>query len=339
MSPGQGIHTLQEFERDHLNRAVAGKGGLAVTLLVTTVMCALSAVFSGSVTPANTQSGICLPSPIEWTVSPILAATANIILGWTACLGMISLNKRFNFIPGTSMLYASVFMTAMWANPWTDSHLSSSAILVCIVLGCTHILFNLYGRRNASQGIFAIFSLLSWGSMTQYACLLLMPIFMLGAVFLKSFRPREFAAALLGIAAPYWIMLGSGLLPPESLRYPELTSIFSGFTPGNGLKWLLATNGTTAVILIAAMLANSIRANSMGVKMRAYHSFINLLGAAMIWYMLFDLGNITAYTATLALCLGFQAARYFQLSRLKRTYIYILAIQATYIILFILSLS
>lgn len=329
---------MPDFERNHINRMLAGKGSLALSLLATLVIAIISAaMFSPG--PLEGHAGICLPSPNEWKLPGGLSFVLNILLYWIACLGAISLNKRFNFIPGSGVLFASVFMFAALSDPWLNSRLSSSSIVVCVVLACCHLLFGLYGRRNASQEIFFIFSILSWGSMIQYSCVLLMPIFMLGAIFLKVFGVRECLAAILAILTPYWIIFGLGVLPAEALRWPGLTNFFTGFAGNGQLYWLLVANGITATLFLLLLAANSLKAYSLGVRMRALNSFLNLLGIAMIWFMLFDTDNLLAYAATLALAFGFQAGRFFPECRLRRAYLLILLIPVIYITLFIFSLS
>lgn len=317
---------------------LAGKGGLAVSLFATLILALIGWNLFDGRAPEG-QAGICLPSPNEWHLSSGLSFTLNLLLSWICCLGAVSLNKRFNFIPGSGVLFASVFLWASMSIPWIDTRLTSSFILAAIVLLCCHLLFTVYGKRTASQEIFIIFSILSWGSMIQYSCLLLMPVFMLGAIFLKAFHLREFIAAILAAFTPYWIVFGTGLLPMDALHEPGLTNFFTNFNTTRELMTLIGICGALAAGFIILLIANSLRFSSLGVKMRAYNSFLNLLGVAMIWFMLFDSSNMTAYIATLALAFGFQAGRFFLTCRIRRAYLIVLLIPAIAIALFITSFS
>lgn len=285
------------------------------------------------------SSGVCMPSPNQWTLSPSLSFAAALGLISLCVMLSIGLNARFSLIPGTGVLYATMFLIAQGAIPWTNARLSSALILLSVSLICTHILFSLYGQRNAAKGIFVIFSTLSWGAMIQYAFVLLIPIFLLGALFLSVLRIKEIGAAILGIIAPFWITIGLGIISPQEINFPTLTNLFYSFTSPGSLFFLLITLCFASILILLLTASNTLAPSSTGQQHRSYYAFINLLGTAMVWYMLFDASNMLAYSSILMSCLGFQTARYAAIPRHRFAYLPVIIAIPSLISLFIITIN
>ncbi len=252
--------------------------------------------------------GVCLPSPNLWGLTPSLSLWGNVGLVFLCSLFVISLTKHYNFIPANNISYATVLLLMSTAMPWTIFRFGSATLMLVVTLICIYILFGLYDRRNTAEGVFIIFTFLSWGSMVNHGFLLLMPIFCLGTLFMKALHGKQFMAMLLGIMAPYWILLATGLVTFADFRPLEIYNLFRDFSIGDGSFRFLLTIGLSAMVFLILLLANAMRTDSVGVKMRAYKSFVNLLGFALLWYMVFDSRNIMAYTTTFFLTIGFQVA-------------------------------
>lgn len=297
---------------------------------------AFSAVPGGTL---EGSGGVCMPSPNQWTISPTLSFATSLGLTTLCVLLTIGLNMRFSLIPGTGVLYATMFLIAQGAVPWINPRLSSAIILLCVSLICTHILFSLYGQRNASKGIFVIFSTLAWGSMIQYAFILLMPIFLLGALFLSVLRIREAGAALLGILSPFWISIGLGIIAPGDINLPTLTNLFYSFTSPGSLFFLLVTLGFASILMLLLTASNALAPSSSGQQHRSYNAFLNLLGISMIWYMLFDASNMLTYASVLMFGLSFQTARYAAIPRHRFAYLPVIIAIPAFIALFIITLN
>lgn len=310
-------------------------------LCLAAVLYVLMSLFAGASLPQATMEGsmgLCLPSPNEWTIAAPLDFILQSALTGLCVLLAINLNARFSLIPGTGVLYATVFLVVIGTVPWVNQKPSSATLLLCATLVCTRLLFPLYGRKNASRGLCVIFSILSWGSMVQYAFLFLIPIFLLGAIFTGSFRFKEFVGMVLGIIAPYWIMSGLGVIDLQSLHTPALTNLFKDFAAPGILFYLMAGQALTAFLCLLLTASNAMSPSTTGQQHRSYIAFINLTGIAMVWFMLFDSTNMLAYSATLALCLGFQTARYASMPRHKFAYLPVLVSLPLYIAHYVLAI-
>lgn len=265
--------------------------------------------------------GLLAPSPNEWHLSPLTSrifATGAILI---VSVGTIFLNNRYNVLQTPALLFASLFLILCGANPWITSYFGSSIILAFANLVCLYVLFSLYGRRNAAQGTFIIFSTLSWVSMIQYAGVTLMPVYVIGLIFLNVFRLKELIAIVMGIAAPWCIVFGLDLAAPSQFHWSSMSNLLNGFTSPDDLFWLLTQVGATAFIFVMTTLYCTLHSSASGLNQRARRSFINLLGVALICFMLVDAPNMLAYAASLNLCTGLQLTRLFTLGKIHPPYL------------------
>ncbi|MCM1318885.1 MAG: hypothetical protein NC217_00700 [Muribaculaceae bacterium] len=320
------------------NMLLGGPFGLCLAIIIYAAMAVCSFTIHPDI-PLDGSLGVCLPSPNEWDMSPNLSFGINICLTALCVLLAIGLNARFNIVPGTGLLYAVTFLVTIGAIPWIDQRLSSAIIITTVVLVCTHLLFALYGRRHAAQGMCVIFSLLSWGSMVQYAFVLIIPLFLLGAIFLNILRLRELVGIILGILCPYWIMLGLGVISIDSIGLPQLTNLFKGFTAPGLLFYLMLGQGIISLLTLILTASNAMAPSMSGQQHRSYLSFLNLMSIAMVWFMLFDSTNLLAYTGTLALCFGYQTALFAANPRNKLAYLPVVVALPAMIAIFILILK
>lgn len=326
---------MRRNDNTPLMRSVTGTPGIAFAVLAWLLMTIASAASAPSFTPTG---GILLLPPAEWGLSHTLSCILGALLTLLCAQSLWLLNKTHSILPGPSGIYIATFLVLTAAMPAAGSSLSGSMLTLAILLPCVHILFSLHGRRKTPYGCFLIFSTLGWGSMLQGACLWLMPVFLAGMACLQVFRVREVAAALLGVLTPFWIMFGLGLASPASLQWPE--PLFISQIPGSPttIIALLIPAGTAALLLVILMLYNALNTLSEGVRMRALHTFINLLGLACIVLIVFDCRHLPAYLSTLIFCIAFVLARTFTLTRSPRAWILPVSIYALFIIIYI-SLS
>lgn len=319
------------------NALLGGPVGLCLAALLYVGMSWCSYTFMPP-DSVGSDMGLCLPSPSQWPLPPLMGKVFELLLTGLCVLLAVSLNARFTLIPGTGVLYATVFLIVAGAIPKLNSGPGTPGLLLCTVLICTHLLFSLYGRRNASRGLCVIFSLLSWGSMIQYSFALLMPIFVLGAIFIGVLRLKEFISVILGIITPYWIIFGLGIVQPEQFHIPALTNLLGDFAAPGTLFYIMIGQALAAFVCLLLTASNALVPSTTGTQHRSYTAFINLLGIAMVWFMLFDSANLLAYTYTLALCLGFQCARYASLPRHKFAYLPVIVCLPLFLALFVLSI-
>lgn len=317
------------------NRTITGNSGLIIAVILMAVM-ALSALVAMPAEHLAGDFGICFPSPNNMNLSPLTAWIVNSGALLLTALTALIVNNEFKVIKSNTTLHASTFLIISGANPWLVLSDALPALTAFATIVCTIILFSQYGKRNASAAITMLFSVLSVGSMFQYAYLLLMPIFLLGASFLNILRFKEFVAAILGIIAPYWIVIGFGIVGIDDFKLPTLSNLFLNFTAPADLLWLLVSVAFTGITGIILTLNNLSKIFATDNRSRSYNSFLVLLECALLWFIIFDYTNLLSYVATFNLATCFQIASFISLSRNRRTHLLPTVIAAVFIAIFII---
>lgn len=313
-------------------RFLTSRSLLALSCLLYLALSVWTAV-SPDMRAMSGDAGLCFPSPGQWTLSSLASWGLGVLLTALLALLLSAMTSRLSPGAGLTSLSVSVMLVALGVNPWVCGRMDSSILVAVVTLVCLHLMLGLYGQKNAAQGLFIIFSLLGWGALFQYAFLLIMPLMALCAYFVGVLRWRSGAAALLGAVAPFWIVFGLGLAPLSELAWPQLAHLLKAFSSPASLFLMLLTQGVTVLIYVLVALANAMRQDPQAQQQRANHACISLVGAAMVWYMIFDASNMLAYAATLCACLGLQTARHFRMTRPKT------AAAATTAIILLLLLS
>lgn len=235
------------------------------------------------------------------------------ILNFAAVTGTamltIFLNKRFGLLQGPSILYASVYLVMCGANISMMHSFGAGTLLTLVSVVCLWMLFSCYGKRNATDTVFLLFSILSFCSMIQYAFLLAALAFFVGLSYMRVLRIKETAAMICGMIAPYWIILGFMPECIQSLNFPHITNIFTQMHAFKlaGLL-LLAAAGAASILIPGAFNFSKIFATNG--QIRGCNGFLNTLGIFVIWFIIFDYKNITTYMGLLNLLAGFQVARF-----------------------------
>lgn len=287
--------------------SLAGKGGL---ILAVVALFLITVITPEGFTPpkAYAPGGFCFSGTDLQLLPGRLMVWLNLGLITLLSLYQILFTRRFNFIPSQNLSYASVFIFCTACLPWAVYRLSTGVAIALLILLSSNILFAVYGRRNASESIFVLFTFLSWGSMIDFAALYLVPVFFVSAIICKAMRFREFVAMLLGLAAPYWIVLATGAVSLQSLRVPEISTFMqSNIEAGSlGANWFYLELLIGAVFFLFLLLLNSLRRAATSARSRAMFAVLNLVGSCLIVLMFIDIRNVQAYCLGFLMMLGYQ---------------------------------
>ena len=268
------------------------------------------------------------------SVTPFLAGSYG-ILGFAnvACIIVAGsllyfLNKSFSFIRAVTTINVSVFMMLEAACPYLTAGSPKGPLMSLVMLASAFILFSSYNRRNAQRSIFITFAILMLGSVIHYACLYLIPVFMLGFMQMRVMNIKGFLAMGVGLITPLWIMLGSGLVAPEELSLPVMQNVWTMLSDHESWS-LLAVVVASALLLVGLMIVNLIQIYSYKTQIRAYNGFFSVLSVATMIMMAADYGNILSYLPVLNCCLAVQVAHTFTISTNPRRFIGILLLIAS----------
>ena len=311
-----------------------GPGGFAGAILLTLLLTALL-YFTGGFNVIEGNLGVCLPSPDLWNIPREWSWGINLALVIVCGVGLIFFNKAYSVIQTADMVLPSMFLVLTACTPWAGGPLGSSSLMAVINLICLSAIFACYKSRNATQQVFTVATMLSVGSMFQYAFIFLMPGYILIGLMMKCFRIKEFIAFILGIAAPYWIAIGMGLIPLEAFHLPSFSTLFDKVTPGSELLIGCVTLGFTALVGVIMALNNAVKLYAGNSQRRLYNNAIAVLGLICVAGMILDFNNLPTYLATFFITIAVQIANTFALWNIRRGHLWLWGITVIYVTIFL----
>lgn len=319
-------------------RNAIGKEGAAIALIIVAAL-AILAFLSPPPLIDSGENGICVPSPNLWQIPPAISRTANIVAIIAIAVVAVFFNKKLVFVPGQDYVFPALFLVTVAANPWLTASLNASTILCAANLGCIYLLMNAYGRPNATQEMFVIATIAGLGAMFMYAFVLFIPVYLICASTLQLMRPKEFCAFGLGLFAPYWTLIGLGIIAPADFAIPDIEPVFNSQISGTDIAFVLIELGIALLAGLIAVVHNSFRLFNTSVRLMLFNRVICICGLAATVFACIDFTNFFAYIETILLVVAIQVANVFANSSYRYTPYIFISVAATYIILFLCILT
>ncbi|MDE6331990.1 MAG: hypothetical protein K2L80_05255 [Muribaculaceae bacterium] len=282
------------------------------------------------------DKGFALPSAIEWFEwNHTLSFMANMAANMFVVGMMIWLNRRYSFIKALTLIYVSFYVFMQLSTPVLLAQFYTGTALCVILLFCTCILFDCFAQRTPAsmRKVFIVFFMLSAGIATQYVYAGYMAVFMIGCIQMRILSFRTFLAAGIGIATPWCIMIGSGLVQPAELHWPSFVSIFSAIDVAEAMA-LLVTVLFTVLLLFAGMTLTFFKVLTYNARRRSFNGFLTVLSVFTVVAMAVDYSNMVTYIPTLNVCAAFSAGHLFAVHNTEKSYIAILSLYIVYLALF-----
>lgn len=318
-----------------VHRHVMGKEGMTLAAIASLAMAAV-AFFIDAPNTLTGSMGICLPSPNGWGMTPLWGWILNLGLLVATAITLYFVNKEFTFVQGSDTVLTGMFVIMAASNTWVSGMLSSSTLMALANLICLVVLFGCYRKRNSSQELFAIATILALGSMIQYAFIFMMPVYLVGAILLKCFNFKGLVAFLMGVAAPYWIAVGLGIVPLSQFTMPTFTNLFDGYDTKSGLFFGLLNVAVTVVVGLILALNNGVKLYAGNTQRRLYNMVINVLGLVSAVCMLIDFNNMVAYMTTVYMITAVQLGNLFALWNIHKGWMWVLGLSALYVAGFVM---
>ncbi len=307
-----------------------GKEGMILSIVAAILMMAGVYIFA-SPAYVTGELGIFLPSPNNWNLSPVLSHLLTPLMIAATTILLYVANKKYTFISGSDTVFMGMFLVMCTSNVWLSDRFSASFLFAAANVICLMILFDCYRKNNATQELFLIATIISLGSMIQYAFLALIVVYLVGAVMLKCFSFRGLIALGMGLIAPYWVAIGLGIVPYTNFRMPEFTIITgSAYSAGDVLVGMINI-GLTCIIGLIMGLNNLVKLYAGNTQRRLNNMVINLLGVVSLICMLVDFNNIIVYLATIYMIVAIQLAHLFTLWNIRRAPVWLLIISLLYV--------
>lgn len=288
-----------------MSRIEIGKTGYTLGVVLFLLMGAAAfAIAPGS--PLAATSGICFPGAAEWSIAPWLSSLINMLLLLVCALGMGALNREYHFVQTDEALLTVMTLVIAASCPWDVQRLCGGTLLLAANAFAFALLFGGSEHKDNTQRIFAASSTLALGSTFDTAFVPFIVALIASTLVLKILRLRELAALILGLAAPYWAIIGLGIRMPASFSFPmELGFMPLNEMPSDLFVIAIATLSTIAWSLPAG-IANALKLLRTNARTRRFNTTIAIFGIVAIAGCIFNFANLTAYLPTLALIASVQ---------------------------------
>jgi len=294
-----------------------GTEGLLLALTASVLM-VTAAHFVGMPPRLEGDMGICLPSPNLWGMGYMWGWIFNSVILIVTVLTLHLVNRTFNFVPGPDTVMTGMFAIMASSNLWISGNLSTSGLFALANIACMAVMFGCYDKRNATQELCVIATIISLGTMIQYAFIFMLPVYLIAAATLKCLRFKSFIAYLLGIVAPYWVAMGLGIVSLDDFAMPTMTNLFTGFTTRQTLLAGGINLGFTLLLTLVLTLGNMVRLYAGNTQRRLYNLVIDILGLACLICMIFDANNVVVYMCTFYMIAAVQLGNLFALRSIHR---------------------
>lgn len=273
-----------------------------------------------------------------WSLRQLHLGAWGLAAGWAVNVVIASLlcyiNKAFNLLRGMTMLQGALFLVLEMATPSFFLTVRPGLVLCLAVVLCMLIMYTCYGNANAQRGVFLVFLMLSAGAAIDYAFLLFVPVFVLGCAQMRVFSIRTVMASLMGLATPWIIFYGFGLLGPGSVVIPEFYVSISSEGMST-FSVLLSCAAFTSFVAVAAWVQNIIKLLAYNAQSRAMLSLVNVIMLVAILASLANFTHVGVFLPVINCCASIQLAHLFvNTYKGSRSYLGILCIILIYMAIY-----
>lgn len=279
--------------------------------------------------PAQGDQGICLPSPELWPLPRWADTVGGLALNGLMLLIMAMLNKSFNVLRSNTWLQLGLFAVIAAAVPRLAVNVNTGIMLAVAVNASTFLMFSCFDNPWRSRRVFLSFLLLSALASIDYCYVVYIPVMWIMAAQMKIFNWRTFLSSVFGIATPWIILFGFGIISPQDFHLPEVVSIFRAYADDSVL-YLLAISAFTAFMLVNAIAMNLSRTIAYNARARAFNGALTLVGMITIAAIAINYNNLLAYLPLLNVCAAYQITHWLVNHRFDRQYIAVMVICALY---------
>ena len=261
--------------------------------------------------------GLVFPSPEHWGLPATWGELVNVaVIGLCAPVCYL-INKGYSLLKSSLPFWALFYLPLTCANPLVSGHLTGNALLLPTALVMMPVLFSSYRSINATRSTFFAATCISVGSMFQQAFIPFILALVVSCLAMQILRFKELMAMVLGLIAPYWVLLGFGVISLRSFHLPHLSTIFTAEI-STVIFPVLVGYGMLLTISLLLALNNGMKLYAGNAQIRSYNNVINIFGLTAVLGMLFDIDNITAYTGVFNLWVALQFGNLFTLWHLHK---------------------
>lgn len=322
-----------------IQRRSLGPGALVVSLVVGTLMMIVTAMTDAGPNAVPADRIALFPGPVDWGLPywwNVLAGGGVLL---ALALGMQMLNKRYDFIPGTDVVCPGMVYLLCASVPSISGGLCGSMLVGVAALCSLALVMGCYRKPNSTQEIFVAATVISVGTMCDWACLAPAVWCLPAWAIMKTLHFREIVAFLLGLVAPWWCVFGLGLAPVSLLIDFRPPLLVPTLPPPSELPILIGATAWWAFLALLIGLNAAVKLYAGNPRVRRINNVINLLAFISIVAMAVDYGNFAAYLITFFLTVAVQLSQLFALWSIPRRYLWFTLLTGAMIAQYILLIT
>ncbi len=227
-------------------------------------------------------------------------------VGITLLIGilMLIISRKYNIVRNNTKLPPSLFGCMMLATPTLLIYLYPGSILCLVVLLAMWFMMDSFAQPESQRNVFAVFLMLSAGTAIDYGFALFLPVFWLALAQMRIMNLRSVLASLMGIATPWIILLGLGIVHVSELRLPQFWGENNLFTHSS-FTAMLATGAFTAFLGIASWFQGFIKIISYNTQARAQLSMVTVVMLMSLIGACIDFTHISVFLPLLSCTASF----------------------------------
>lgn len=319
-------------EQESSHDITAGPGSMVSAIVASIIMIAATALLL-PVYRSDDEFGICFTIP--WDIIPSwLDVAINTLLIALAVVLAFLFNKKHSFVRSTEPILPVTLAILLTSNPLVTSYAGIPMLMLIVNLICLDILMRCYAVQNATTSMFAIATYLSVGSMIEYAFLPFMLVYPVMGIMCKVMRVKEWVAYLMGLVAPYWVVLGFGLITVSDFQLPQYPMQVSLGFGGEHMIFIYISLCTLVLTGMLMTVNNSILIYAGNMRIRTFINMVNLLGIVCVACMILDFDNFGAYVASFCFAASVQIANFFAMRRIEQSSIWFWCLLSVFIAFF-----
>lgn len=309
----------------------------AILMCLTGLIAMGVAYLTGQPQELHETEGLFPWSPDRWISSPGWSAVTAMGLSVIAYAVILIINRTYNFVRDTSHLPAAMFMILQGCAAVSTSHFGGGYLALMVTLVSTVLLLSIYQQPWETRRVFAVFTMLGAGILTSYGFIPFIIVYAIGCIQMRVMSPRAIIAMIAGLATPLWIVLGLGIMSPESIEWPELSNPFAGWLSQHPTP-LLVMVGITLVAGLVCGVMNMMTVYTRNAKTRSINGLMSCTGIMAGIMCVADFPNLEFYLPVLNMVTAYQTSLYYRLNRSKAAYVSILSLAGLYAAIYLWSL-
>lgn len=250
---------------------------------------------------------------------------------------MYHINRRYNILRTTRIVYAGLFMVMCGAAPAPESESVLSALLAAVILASLSLFYLLYNRPRDRRKVLLVGVMLGATMLLHRAAILYLPVFIIGLTQMRIFNIRSVAALIIGLLTPPWILWAIFDVSFDFHISVWRESPLEFFSEPSMWPPLAAEIITLLAGFFMGMMV-LIKVFTLNARARALNGFLALLAVASGLFILVDYENLYFYITILNALVAFQIAHFFRLNRHRSGYLSVTILLLAYIAIYLCPL-